>query len=258
MKQEFAPILKRIHDKLDLPQAAKSRIVLEISADMEDLYQECKERGMTDDEAVRKVCETMEASNETLRELTEIHTSLFNRIANRISDRPLSLWENLVLVTVLLLITGVSAHTILTTPFFSRANVAVYPVLAVFIGTMVRAAFMVPRLFFTTGRDPRNMRRGLSTIFAGGSLCAVISLLGYVIDLYFSRMDAMFLGPDFFLYFIDSGSSLSGAVEWLIRNTSMMMFGMFTVMTISLIWFMMLNKAVRNEQAETVMLIDIN
>lgn len=53
----FNPLLKRINDKLDLSQPAKSRIVLEIAADLEDLYRIYRDRGLSEEEALHKAQE---------------------------------------------------------------------------------------------------------------------------------------------------------------------------------------------------------
>ena len=50
----FAPLLKSINDRLDLPQPTKSRIILEIAADLEDLYQFYQNQGMNESEAAQK------------------------------------------------------------------------------------------------------------------------------------------------------------------------------------------------------------
>ena len=47
----FRDILLRTSDRLELPQPVKSRILLEISADLEDIYDECVSRGMSGEEA---------------------------------------------------------------------------------------------------------------------------------------------------------------------------------------------------------------
>ncbi len=41
----FAPLLKSINARLDLPQPTKSRIILEIASDLEDMYQFYQSQG---------------------------------------------------------------------------------------------------------------------------------------------------------------------------------------------------------------------
>jgi len=42
----FKPILKEINSKLDLPQPTKSRIILEIAADLNDTFDTYKKQGL--------------------------------------------------------------------------------------------------------------------------------------------------------------------------------------------------------------------
>ncbi len=53
MKQ-FESQLKKINNKLDLPQPVKSRIVLEIAADMEDTFNFYFDKGMNEKDALQK------------------------------------------------------------------------------------------------------------------------------------------------------------------------------------------------------------
>ena len=50
----FANLLSRIRNRLDLPQPTKSRILLEISSDLEDAYHYYMDQGMTHQEAKKK------------------------------------------------------------------------------------------------------------------------------------------------------------------------------------------------------------
>ena len=50
----FISLLQRVNDKLDLPQPEKSRILLEIAADLQDMYQVYLDKGLGEEEAVKR------------------------------------------------------------------------------------------------------------------------------------------------------------------------------------------------------------
>lgn len=50
----FGARLREIHERIDLPQPLKSRIILEIASDMNDTYEELRGRGLGEEEAARR------------------------------------------------------------------------------------------------------------------------------------------------------------------------------------------------------------
>jgi len=51
---QFTPILKRINERLDLPQPTKSRIILEIASDLEDTFRFYLQKGLDEQESFQK------------------------------------------------------------------------------------------------------------------------------------------------------------------------------------------------------------
>ena len=64
--RKFVPELRRISAELRLPEPARSRVLLEMAADLEALYLHFRERGLTDDEAVALAGERLLASPEAV------------------------------------------------------------------------------------------------------------------------------------------------------------------------------------------------
>ena len=69
----FAEVLTRISAGLDLPQATRSRILLEMAGDLEDLYQHHRSQGLDEAQATRRAEEAFVASDEALKHLAHIH-----------------------------------------------------------------------------------------------------------------------------------------------------------------------------------------
>ena len=75
----FMKALQDANARLTVPEPARSRILLEIGADMEGLFLEYVDRGMTEDDAENAVSETFDLSEETLRELVRVHDTPLDR-----------------------------------------------------------------------------------------------------------------------------------------------------------------------------------
>src|SRR5690606_35990989 len=73
--RRFLPALRRISDELTLPEPAKSRVVLEMAADLVSLYEHHRARGRGEEEAAQLAEETILASPEALRHLVLLHTT---------------------------------------------------------------------------------------------------------------------------------------------------------------------------------------
>ncbi|MFH1754248.1 MAG: hypothetical protein ABIA59_00965 [Candidatus Latescibacterota bacterium] len=50
----FEGLLKQINGKLDLPQPTKSRILLEIASDLDDMYRVFIQQGMSEQDAAER------------------------------------------------------------------------------------------------------------------------------------------------------------------------------------------------------------
>ncbi len=86
----FAGELRETCERLSLPQPTRSRVLLEISADMEDLYHLNRERGLSESEAHTLAVENCDLSYDSLAALTEIHTGPARRILDTLPSEILS------------------------------------------------------------------------------------------------------------------------------------------------------------------------
>ena len=75
----FKTLLININNKLELPQPTKSRIILEISADLNDAYHAFQSQGMSKKEAVEAAKQKFDLDKRSLNELVYIHQTSFRR-----------------------------------------------------------------------------------------------------------------------------------------------------------------------------------
>ncbi len=97
---DFAPHLRALSTGLMVPEPNRSRILLEVASDMEDLLEHYLAKGMDRDQAVATVQEHFDLSEEALRELTRVHASPFQQSLEGISGQARKGWERAVLLLV--------------------------------------------------------------------------------------------------------------------------------------------------------------
>ena len=99
---KFASILKQVNEKINLPQPMKSRILLEISADLNDLYEIYLNQGYSEKEALQQAEQKCNFDEQTLNELIDVYdTGIYNWLHN-ISDRTRNRWEKLSIIFIIL------------------------------------------------------------------------------------------------------------------------------------------------------------
>ena len=90
----FNVFLHRTGERLALPKATRSLILVEIASDLEELFNHYVQQGLSEEEAAARAEEKVDMSDEALAELVRIHSdarSWTDRIARRVQP----LWERL-------------------------------------------------------------------------------------------------------------------------------------------------------------------
>ena len=98
---EFGSVLRSLSDRLDLPQPARSRVLIEVAADLTDLEAVYIERGSTPEQAREQALERLDLSDEAIRELVRVHGSPLRRGLDRLGERGRRRWERMALGALL-------------------------------------------------------------------------------------------------------------------------------------------------------------
>ena len=231
----FSTILAETGDRLARPKAARSRILAEIEADLQDLFDAYLKRGMTEDEAESRALEMIDLSDETLGELVHIHYDADDWV-ERILMRPQPFWEQaamvvIVLFMLILVVSGLNTRLLSQTSFF------IWPVVLIFI-LLVADGFSLLRKF--SARAPlRELRSGLATPLFLGVASLVVGFGGFAIDLRrgFMRMaaDVEASGPIF--------------ARAIFGGTSTLMFALLVFLCAAVVWFVAAGRVARLERA---------
>ncbi|HSJ08418.1 MAG TPA: hypothetical protein VK928_00855 [Longimicrobiales bacterium] len=171
----FDAVLQRVATQLAVPQPARSRILHEMAADLEDLYAEYRARGLGESEALRRAEAALGASPEAIEQLIEVHQPAWERLLARFSERRRNRIERLLvtgltLAGVALGLGGLAGQRILQDP-----SAFVWPVLVLTAVALAVAAGVFFRLFIRQDHRPQRLHTGLVPLLA---LAAAILLAG--------------------------------------------------------------------------------
>ena len=97
----FNIFLHRTGQRLALPKATRSLILVEIAADLEDLFNHYVQEGLSEDEAAARAEEKVDMSDEALVELVRIHSDA-RGWTDRIVRRAQPFWERIAMATIVL------------------------------------------------------------------------------------------------------------------------------------------------------------
>jgi hypothetical protein len=257
----FHDFLKEIGGKLEIPQPIKSRIILEIAADLEALYQHYLKQGNGKNAALKKAQEKIDFSDDALRQLTQIHASSLQKYLDKLSEHAQTRWERSSLGIILLTISVPSVYQIIITEFFRNASVFIWPILAITIFAGIIFLLKFYQIFIKKDHAVYKIHEGLSLIFilAAGSL--VVTVCGYFVELYSLKSENLFYAMNPLLLVLLNldipahNDILIPTAQWLIKSSSMVMFGLLATIFILLFWFVLSVKVKNIEEAESSTLL---
>lgn len=257
MKQ-FTPILKRINERLDLPQPTKSRIILEIASDLEDAFHFYMQRGFDEQEAFQKAEEKFNLTDEALNELTQIHQPLFRKFMDKLTDQAQTRWERFILFLVLLSITAIGVKIIFTTQFFFRASNFVWLILCVFFGIIRISLTKAYQFYIKKDHNIKQLHTALPIILILGGANLFLGIFGYTIELYSTTRTPMYSGLFDALVTVveNSNDAFFNSVESVMKCSSMAMVCTLVTISTAITWFFLNNKIRKIEQAEAALLLE--
>jgi len=242
----FREFLKETSAKLDLPQPEKSRILLEIASDMEDLYEVYREKGMDEEAAAARTIEKFALSDEALADLVSVHQSPLQRLLGRISAQACARWERILIALVVCFAIATAGRSLLTTRLFDQANAYVWPILTLAVAILALAAYHAGRLYILRRHRERNLRRGIHWILGLGTASLVVGFTGFTVELY----RTVLRGVD------DTSRALVYFVGWALGASATLIVSMFVAIVAAVIWFVIVDKVKRIEIAEASWLIE--
>lgn len=243
---EFSGHLRDIAARLSIPEPARSRVLLEIATDMEDLLDHHLESGVGREEAISAVEEQFDLSEDALRDLVEVHSSSCRGPLERISQQAQSSWERGVLVVVAVFV-AVGLVTQMVQPgLFRAAGILTYVVLPVLALALGVGAWKGAALFRVGNRlrmpIPRGGIRSLVTL---ALLLVGTGFAGVWIQLYRAGLQIREVPR----------LALVHLVDWLYASSATLVVALSGAVLTGLLWFSLEARATALEERAAQTLI---
>lgn len=254
MKQ-FTNLLKELNNKINLPQPKKSQVILEIAADLNDLYNLYLQRGLSETEAAQKARDKFELSDEIITDLSEIHTSTYRQWVEKVFGKTQDIYERILLTLLFLFVALSVVFAVITTPFFSKSSTFVFPVLVSLTGVLITWGAKFYQLYIKKDHAIKQIRFGLSLFKFFGVANLFLCLSGYFTELYLYGTETLFLGPLFIMLLKASDGTLPQVIDFLLKSSSLIMICLFVAMVTGILWLTIIQKINSIEQAEAEILL---
>jgi len=243
----FAVELRLTAQRLDLPQPARSRVLLELAADMDDLFRHLRAGGLDDATAHRDVLQDFDLSDEAIAELAQVHRGPARRLLDRLPVRSLKLWERALLVVMMAATLHTGGWLTRTAQVVRDAGPYVWPMMLLGAGILGLAVRKTYQFFIKQDHATRRLRTGLTPVL-GLSVTAIF--LGFALpwlDVFVQIREA-------------TAASLPAAaamMQWTIGATAVLQLGLGLGLAGAMSWFGLAQKVLRIEQHETEVLLNL-
>lgn len=243
----FNAFLHRTGDRLTLPKATRSLILVEIAADLDDLYQHYLEQGLTEEEAAAKAEEKVDMSDEALAELVRIHADA-RGWADRMAHRTHPLWERVAmdLIVIFFFTFALALGAQMNVRLLDHLAGFIWPILGIFVALI---AFFVVQL--TRSPDlasPRRLRDSLATPLFLGAASVVVGFTGTGITMYraLMRMAA------------DPAHAAPVFTRALLSTTATFAIALLVTLTAGIVWFILAGRFNRSEDDAARTFLGVN
>jgi NADH:ubiquinone oxidoreductase subunit 6 (subunit J) len=180
----FNAFLHRTGERLALPKATRSLILVEIASDLEDLFQHYLNQGLSEEEAAARAEEKVDMSDEALIELVRIHSEA-RGWTDRIVRRAQPFWERTAMALIVLFFVAAASIGTDAGPL-KHVTGFVWPILAILVWLV--AYFVVQMTRFSDHPSPRRLRDSLATPLFLGAASLVVGFIGVGVEMYRTLM----------------------------------------------------------------------
>ena len=253
----FSSLLTSINERLDAPQPVKARILLEISADLEDAYEFYRDSGESDADATRLAQEKFILDDATISELSSIHQPLLQKWMDKVSLGVQSRWERVVLILTLLTIALLSGRVMLSNEF-AKNSPFIWPIWGITILGVVQFFVKFYKLYLLKDHYNRTLRKGLNIIAYLGVFCMTLGFAGYFYELLHYSLDTIIPGGSLITVLVtvtDSVQRIRDITTCFVTSASVMMASLFSGMLLALLWYILNNKISSIEMSEAESLL---
>jgi hypothetical protein len=242
----FTDVLAETGSRLTVPEPARSRILLELAADMEDLFETYVGRGQSEAQAREAVLEHFDLSDESLRELVRVHATPLRGMLNGLSTQAGSVWERVVLGVVVVGVALLLGRSLFQGGLFASASVVIWGVLAAGVVAVALAGIHGRRILGLAASDVRKPSRGVDLILGLAVLEAFLGFAGVWVELYRTALRLAETPPQ----------ALVLLVEWLEMAAATLTLTLLLAIGTALLWFLVAGRAARVDRQSAAALVE--
>jgi hypothetical protein len=237
----FANVLNEVEDGLQAPEPARTRILLEMAADLEDSYDHHLGQGLDEAEAVRRAEEAFAISDETLRLLERMYQPSFSSPVERFFQQVGTIWSTTLLVILLAFELFLAFRISSDRSFFAYPSPFLWPIVLLAVAAIVFTVWKLAQIFSRQGKDVRRLRTGLGVPLFFAGLSIAIAFLGFLFHLQrFFRTNAAGAPETLFMNF----------AGWMVSISSLMTIGLLTAILAGMVWFALSSLVIHREARE--------
>jgi len=241
----FNEALMDLGDRLSIPQPARSRVLLEIAADMDDLYHAFINEGLPEEEASRRTLEQFGPSEEALQDLVAVHSTAVKRALDQLSEQARSRWERGLLAVLVAFAVVIGSQPLLAGRLLAGMNLFAWPILAFAATGLLIGATRIYSLFIKKDHDVRRLRSGLNPLLGLAMLELVLGFGGAWVGLFVAVVKILDDIEHSGIYLFD----------WMLKGSATLCFSMIAAMLLALTWMVLVARVAAIEQAEAAVLL---
>ena len=237
----FANVVEQNRERLQIPEPARTRILLEIASDLEDSYQHYLEQGCDQEEATRRAEETFGTSEESVHLLERVYRAGVGGVGERFTQQIGTLWAKFLMVALLAFEILLAFRILSDRTFFVYPSPFLWPIAVLALAAFLFTIWKLVQIFSRPSADWRRLRTGLGIplFFAGAALA--VTALGFLFHMQrFFRLNWERAPETLFMNF----------AGWMATISSMMTIGLLTATLAGLLWFVLSWLVARSEARE--------
>lgn len=246
----FAPLLQQASARLDLPQPTKSRILMEMAGDLDDLFQHHMAQGLDEAEAARLAEEAFALDEDSLKYLMKIHRSAVERFGDALAGQAATWWEKMLLLLLVGFVLLLAMGAAFQQDLLSSATVFLWPVLGLAVIAFAFVVVKLGRLVRRRDLDLRRFRRGLWWLLFLALAMLTTGFFGLTLE-FCRHMYRLGQAP-----VLEDMRGPTG--YWLERVAVTMNITMLTAILTAIVWFLLINLAARLEKRRAAELLEVS
>jgi len=243
----FAPLIRAASERLDLPQPAKSQVLLEMAADMEDLYEYHLMQGFSPEAAEEKVTEEFHLSDEALHWLIRVHASPYRRLMEGFSERTRALWERTLFIALTAFVAVLTTEITMKTQPFADASPLIWLVAVLGAAALIIAILRIYALYIKKDHNVRGLRKGLDALIGIGVLGLAVGHFTLLFELF--RIAKVIIADG------NGDRAFMGSVICVLRVAPVMNLALWVAIFAAVLWLILSGKVARILSAHASVLL---